>query len=191
MRLRRLRRVLGVLVALPMVALAGGLTTASADQNAGTGTLSGTIVFGYGQGVPLPTAGCNPTSWTFGQGTGGAIAAKLPGQEYSGPIGASGSGGSSCAFATNESGVLSISAAGSPLVPGQFACNVGGNYLRVASHVLVIVNGTCSVANNPASGVVFVANAEFIPATPQTTPQGIQVGTAAFTAHFVIYPSSL
>ncbi len=190
MRLRGVRRGIGALLAVPLVALASGLTTASADQNAGTGTLSGTVGFAAGQGVPLPTAGCNSTSWSFGNGTGGAIAAKLPGQEYTGPITASGGGGSSCAFATNESGTLAINANGD-IAPGEFACSAGGQYLRLATHVLVIVTGSCSVANNPASGVWFVANAEFVPVVPQTPPQGVQVGTAAFTASFVIYPTSL
>jgi len=184
------RRWLAALTALPVIALAAGPTPALADQNAGTGTLSGTISFAPNMGVPL--TGCNATSWSMGLGTGGTVTAQLPGQQYTGPITASGGGGSSCAFASQEGGNLSVVANQLSTAVGDFYCSVGGSYLRLATHVLVFVQGNCRVtAATSTNPVWFIANAEFLPLTPQTSSSGaIQTQLAAFVAHFVIYPAN-
>jgi hypothetical protein len=182
--------------AVPIVAVLCSPSVALADNNAGSGSMVGTMTFTAGQ--PLQVGGdnfsCSTDNWTMPGTAAFAVVFDVPAAAYPGPISTYTQGGSTCTATTHEIGTWSMAMQSTgPL--GQFNCGtvspfaagLSGIYLRIGAEELVDVTtpGSCSVGRKPEGSVEFVAAGQLVP--EQTT--GSQINSQAWAGAFVLYPA--
>jgi hypothetical protein len=186
------------------------------NSSAGAGEIHGSVAFhsviqpdgSSATGVPRLNAPCVATGWNFSGASTGAVVMNVNMSQYIGPIGISVSGGSSAACFDHEIGTLSsLSAGGS----SQFLSTTStlsctgipndGIYVRVGSHVAVVVTASCQVNAWAAGNTTFVTSGEFLPCngtnptgscTTSTGGDGINtnITAASFNGVFTIIPEN-
>jgi len=173
----------------PLAALALAATPASA-ASAGGGLVEGTV--SIPGGIPVITAVCGTTSYTFASTALVGAFVTSGGGAYAGLINVNANGGSSCENTQGGSGsvnVTSCTAGAVALPPGAtISCSLSGAFLRVGPIVIIVspisasLNGSCTINGSGANCSVSVA-AVFVPTAGNgvTTP----ITSAQFAGAYV------
>jgi hypothetical protein len=148
-----------------------------------------TVVDAFGQGVPLPGAPCNSYSASFGQGAAAnATMVDQAGHAYTGLAGGAGAMGGPGMCASGGTGKIATSWDSSPGGPAgnSFQCDdLQGDYFLSAVAFNFSVTGNCTI-DGYTSPVHMDGGGTLVPATPQTSPNGIQTGTQAFFGQLIL-----
>jgi len=192
-RSKMMRRLLAI--AAPAIAVVvAALPAAALNDTVGGGAVSGGVVFTTGNVPVISSPACVTDFWTF-NGSAPTVLFNVNESQYAGSIGIYAQG-NSCATTSLEAGAITaLSASGSntPLGIGTMSasCNLipGNNniYVRLGTHVILLVNTNCYVNSWGAPNTTFVATGEFLP----TTGDGVNfpITAASFTGAFTVFPS--
>lgn len=192
-RSKILRRLLGV-TAPCVAALVAALPASALNYTVGAGAVTGSVGFVSGSVPVIAAPACVNDSWVF-NGSAPSVLFNVNESQYAGSIGISVQG-NSCATTTLEAGAITgLSASGSntPLGIGTMSAScslITGNnniYVRLGTHVIVLVNTNCYVNSWAAPNTTFVATGEFVP----TSGDGVNfpITAASFTGAFTVFPS--
>jgi hypothetical protein len=195
-RAKVVRRLLAVTAPLMVGLLTWSPAAAALNYTVGGGAVTGGVVFNQGYVPVIGSANCVTDAWTFNSDANAtSVLFNVNGSQYAGHIGITVQG-NSCATPSLEDGpitLLSASGSNNPLGIGTMtaSCNlIAGNnniYIRLGTHVIVLVNTNCYVNAWAAPNTTFVATGEFIP----TSGDGVNwpITAASFDGAFTVFPS--
>jgi hypothetical protein len=128
--------------------------------------------------APITALQCAPDTFSFSGG--GQVVSFLAGDvgDYVGPITLSGTGSSACSDALRDTfATVSVTVGPNSNFSGDVSCPLlTGSLVRVATHALLVLGGTCTLNGSPYTSA-FVSTGEFAPDSGEGLTVPITGGT--------------